>query len=85
MAWLQSSTSNIIMRLPAFRIPDAYRLGDRLIDSILRWHRLNALQKWENWAGEDADPFWGSEVMLLGIEGQDLNSVASTDLWFIWA
>jgi hypothetical protein len=85
---------SLAKRLPAFCIPEAYRLRDKLLDSILRWHQLASQRSAEVGtpeAGEDADPFWGSEMMrerhkmLLGIEGQDLKSVASTDLGFIWA
>lgn len=84
---------SLAMRLPIFCIPGAYRLRNKLLNSIMRWHRL-ASQLSAAMHGpekEDADLFWGSTMMrkryemLLKIEGQDLRSVASTDLGFIWA
>lgn len=94
---------SLAKRLPVVFIPEAYRLRNKLLDSIMRWHRLasrlsaatrgrrsNNGNDEDKGAG-DADPFWGSTMMrerhemLLGIGDQDLKSVASTDLGFIWA
>lgn len=84
---------SLAKRLPAFWIPNAYRLRDKLLSSIRKWHDF-AKENFVNMNGSqhlDDDPLWGSEMikhrhkMLLGIGNQDSDSVASTDLGFIWA
>ncbi|KAE8382376.1 cytochrome P450 [Aspergillus bertholletiae] len=83
-------------RLPSWLIPEAHCLRDKLLDAIMKWHRQAALlskvmPSHEMADGGEADPYWGSAMMrernrmLLSIEGQDAQSVASADLGFIWA
>ncbi|PWY88576.1 cytochrome P450 [Aspergillus sclerotioniger CBS 115572] len=83
-------------RLPAWMIPGAYRLRDELLRAIMKWHRqatelTTETTKQTNSNQGDADPHWGSAMMrernkmLLKIDRQDPQSVASTDLGFIWA
>ncbi|KAE8396125.1 cytochrome P450 [Aspergillus alliaceus] len=83
-------------RLPSWLTPEAYSLRDELLLSIMRWHQeatfLSETMTISEQASEGgADPYWGSAMMrerhkmLLSIEGQDLKSVASTDLGLIWA
>ncbi|RAL05357.1 cytochrome P450 [Aspergillus ibericus CBS 121593] len=83
-------------RLPAWLIPGAYRLRDELLRAIMKWHQRatelsTATPDRPKASQGEADPHWGSAMMrernrmLLRIDGQDLQSVASTDLGFIWA
>lgn len=84
---------SLAKRLPEFCIPRAYRVRGRLLRSIKQWHEHARASSAgvEAAPDEDADPFWGSRMvrernrMLLNVEHQDYNSVASTDLGFIWA
>ncbi|GCB28270.1 cholesterol 7-alpha-monooxygenase [Aspergillus awamori] len=79
-------------RLPSWLIPEGYQLRDKVLSGIMKWHKrateLSARHSAD--VGED-DPYWGSAMMrerhkmLLGIDEQDLRSVASTDLALIWA
>ncbi|GKZ21546.1 hypothetical protein AbraIFM66951_006728 [Aspergillus brasiliensis] len=79
-------------RLPSWLIPEGYRLRDEVLRGIMKWHKRATELSQNNTAdlGED-DPYWGSAMMrerhkmLLGIDEQDLRSVASTDLALIWA
>lgn len=84
---------SLAKRLPAFWIPDAYEIRNKLLLSIKRWHafaraRSDKAQKPQI---EDSDQFWGCEMirsrhkMLLGVKDQDFDSLASTDLGLIWA
>lgn len=84
---------NLAKQLPRVCIPESYRLRTKLLQSIKRWHafaRTHSVEKKEL-LNEDADVLWGSETikdrykMLLDFENQDYDSVASTDLGFIWA
>lgn len=78
-------------RLPRFLIPKAYELRDKLIASIMRWHQLAAIISWSDANKDSGVSPWGSTMMcrrhamLLKTDGQDLRSVASTDLGLIWA
>ncbi|PLB54879.1 cytochrome P450 [Aspergillus steynii IBT 23096] len=78
-------------RLPRFLIPRAYKLRNELIASIMRWHQLATILSWPEADEEKEISLWGSTMMrrrhamLLKTEGQDLRSVASTDLGLIWA
>ncbi|EED13965.1 conserved hypothetical protein [Talaromyces stipitatus ATCC 10500] len=83
-------------RLPAWLIPGPYRLRDELIRAVMKWHQrateLSEASPENTLANEsEVDAYWGSAMMrerhqmLLKIEGQDLESVASTDLGLIWA
>lgn len=80
-------------RVPISCMPAVYKSRTGLLQSIKNWHALagahSAATKMAH--EEDADPFWGSKTirdrfkMLLDVENQDFDSVASTDLGFIWA
>lgn len=84
---------SLAKRLPAFWIPEAYRLRNKLLRSVKEWHTTARAHSDElkGMQNEGADPVWGSEMirnrykMLLSVENQDFDSVASTDLGFIWA
>ncbi|KAM4054663.1 cytochrome p450 [Hirsutella rhossiliensis] len=84
---------SLARRLPWFCIPKTYRLREKLLAAVRRWHSdaptgTTAAEA----AGEPhRDPGWATGMMreryttLLGANGQDEASVASTDLAFIWA
>lgn len=80
-------------RLPRFCIPAAYKSRTALLQSIGKWHAFASMHSAEAKMTheEDADPLWGSKMirdrfkMLLDVENQDFDSVASTDLGLIWA
>lgn len=82
---------SLVKRLPFFWIPEAYRLREKLLLAIKRWH-----------AGLIGNENEGKEVrndgviqtpqairdrlrMLLSVDKQDFDAVASTDLGLIWA
>ena len=84
---------SLAKRLPVFCIPAAYRSQTKLLQSIKKWHAFARTHSngVETSRDEDSDPLWGSKMirdrfkMLLDVENQDYDSVASTDLGFIWA
>ena len=84
---------SLAKRLPAFCIPRAYKLRKRLLLCIREWHNFATTHsdKARKIGEDDGHPFWGCVMirdrykMLLGVEKQDCDSVASTDLGFIWA
>ncbi|KAF2710377.1 cytochrome P450 [Pleomassaria siparia CBS 279.74] len=83
---------HLAKRFPRFLIPNAYRVRDRLLAQIKNWYQYARVQFGEDAMDENGewDPFWGSsmnrqrQAMLLNIDGQDDDSVASTDLGLIW-
>ena len=84
---------SLAKRLPWFCIPKAYGLRNRLLQSVKNWHAYARSKSTEGSGDEenDTDLFWGSKRirdrnrMLLDVVDQDYDSVASTDLGFIWA
>ena len=85
---------NLARRVPKFWSPEPYRLRDKLLLCIKKWHalaRAHSDRQESQVQREEAEPFWGSEMikdrhkMLLGVKDQDYDSLASTDLGFIWA
>ena len=84
---------SLAKRLPIFCIPGAYKLRSKLLDSIKKWHTFAASNSEidAHLGDEDFDQLWGSQMMrdryrmLLDVEHQDCDSVASTDLALIWA
>lgn len=76
---------SLAKRLPFFWIPEAYRLREKLLLSVKRWHA--GLIGCENEGNDVQTPkFIRDRVkMLLSIDNQDFDAVASTDLGFIWA
>ena len=84
---------SLAKRLPVYWMPQAYRLRKKLLLAIKKWHALARMNsdKAKNTPDEEAASLWGSEMiqdrykMLLSIENQDNNSVASTDLGLLWA
>ena len=88
-----TAVMNLARRLPSFITPRAYKLRASLLSSITRWYKFveSKAEDSDIDANDEIDPFWGSAMMrerqdmLLKIKDQDRNSVASTDLGFIWA
>ena len=84
---------NLARRLPSFIIPKAYRLREELLSSIKRWYSFAKKGSRERKTDpiDGSDLFWGSAMMrdrhdmLVDLDDQDIDSVASTDLGFIWA
>ena len=84
---------SLARRLPAFCNPQAHRVRRKLLGCIKRWHEFARAKSGVRGDsdGNDFDPVWGSRMMrerqdvLLGIQNQDYDSVAATDLAFIWA
>ncbi|KAL8847243.1 MAG: hypothetical protein Q9221_007699 [Calogaya cf. arnoldii] len=80
-------------RLPALCMPNAYRARRRLLHSIKEWHAYatKSSPREDTAPDGDIDSLWGSRMMrernsmLLDVEVQDRDSVASTDLGLIWA
>jgi hypothetical protein len=79
--------------LPSFVIPRAYKNRGRWIKHLKSWYAHARSQITEsNVDGDrDGDRLWGSELMrnrqtdLLGVEGQNDESLAAADLGLIWA
>ncbi|KAF2470377.1 cytochrome P450 [Lindgomyces ingoldianus] len=83
---------NLARRVPWFINPKPYRLRKKIVESIKRWHSAAKLVSDSVTASaSDADSAWGSSIMkdrhemLMNSEGQDEDSVASTDFGLIWA
>ena len=79
-------------RLPKLIIPEAYKLREKLLRDIKSWQAV-ARERFDDskvYKDGDGDPFWGSELMrsrqklLLRVDNQDYDSMASTDLGLIW-
>jgi hypothetical protein len=78
---------------PRFMIPNAYRTQNRLLNQLKRWYAYARENFDDTFVDEDGngDCFWGSEMMrsrqrfLLQVDGQDDDSLASSDLGLIWA
>lgn len=84
---------SLARRIPSFIIPKGYRLRKKLLSSIKRWYLFAKKHIRERSIDHiiGLDRFWGSTMMrerhdmLLNLDHQDIDSVASTDLGFIWA
>ncbi|KAI9706642.1 MAG: hypothetical protein M1836_003651 [Candelina mexicana] len=84
---------SLAKRLPIFCVPRTYRLRRKLLQCIKRWHTYARTHSagHESVGNQDDDPYWGCKMIrdrymaLCGTEGQDHDSVASTDLAFIWS
>ncbi|KAL9605492.1 MAG: hypothetical protein Q9179_001298 [Wetmoreana sp. 5 TL-2023] len=84
---------NLARRVPSLIIPSAYRLREKLLSSIKRWYLFAKTHSGERKIDpiDGSDPIWGSAMMrerhdmLVSLDYQDIDSVASTDLGFIWA
>ncbi|KAL9017074.1 MAG: hypothetical protein Q9185_005585 [Variospora sp. 1 TL-2023] len=84
---------SLAKRLPWICIPQAYIVRRRLFQYVKRWHTFAKASspRAEDVQEDDVNAFWGSKTireryeMLLDVESQDQDSVASTDLGFIWA
>lgn len=82
---------SLAKRLPFFWIPEAYRLREKLLLSVKKWHA--GLIGYENEGtkvqskGDIQTPqaIRDRVRMLLSIDNQNCDAVASTDLGFIWA
>lgn len=79
--------------LPSFIIPRAYRNRERLVEHLKSWyaHARSQFSESNIDLDGDGDKLWGSELMrnrqkdLLGVEGQNDESLAAADLGLIWA
>ncbi|KAJ5658225.1 cytochrome P450 [Penicillium longicatenatum] len=86
------ATPSLSKRLPRWLIPRAYRVRDSLLGQILAWYENARAQFKDSLIDTDGngDPCWGSEMMrerqefLLAVDGQDDESLASSDLGLIW-
>ncbi|KAL8915923.1 MAG: hypothetical protein Q9172_006566 [Xanthocarpia lactea] len=80
-------------RLPIICAPKTYWLRRKLLECIKRWHTYARTHSagFESTGDQDSDPLWGCKMirerylMLRDTEDQDHESVASTDLAFIWS
>ena len=84
---------SFLKRPPRFLFPKMYQVRDAVLLDIKRWHAFarKSFKESDIYADGDGDPYWGSELMryrqktLLGMDNQDLDSVAATDLGLVWA
>ena len=84
---------SLAKRLPIIFTPRAYWLRRRLLQSIKKWHNYARIHspRHHSVGDQDEDPYWGCKMIrdryatLRDIENQDQDSLASTDLAFIWS
>lgn len=84
---------SLAKRIPKFWLPEAYKLRDKLVLCVKRWHQSVRRQtKIEpGCCNSSFDDIWGSKMireryeLLTSVKGQDPDSVASTDLGLLWA
>ena len=84
---------SLAQRVPSFWIPAAYRLRDKLLFGVKRWHQSSSrhFSRGDSNSDPQNEAIWGSRTirerhkMLLGVKNQNVSSVASTDLGLIWA
>ena len=84
---------SLAKRLPILFAPRAYRLRRKLLQYIKRWHNYARTHSagYESVGDQDDDPYWGCKMIrdryatLCDTKHQDHDSVASTDLAFIWS
>ena len=83
---------SLAKRLPIICAPRTYWLRRKLLQYIKRWHTYARTHSagYERVGDQDGDPYWGCKmirdryVTLRDAENQDHDSIASTDLAFIW-
>lgn len=83
----------LAQRIPSFWIPQAYRVRDCLFNAVKAWHAQarSFSESRGSLSNEELRHWWGTKMMkdrnemLLKTTGQNEDSVASTDLAFIWA
>ena len=88
-----SVVMRLAQRLPIFCAPRTYWLRYQLLQSIKKWHTYARIHSagFERVNDEDIDPLWGCRMIrdrfarLRDINNQDYDSLASTDLAFIWS
>ena len=94
MLWdFDSVVTGLAKRFPIICAPKKYWLRRKLIQCVKNWHRYATIHSTESESaeGRDVDPLWGSRMirerysMLHNIKSQDPDSIASTDLAFIWS
>lgn len=84
---------SLAKRLPILFAPKAYWRRRKLLHSIKRWHTYARTHSagYESVGDQDGDPYWGCKMIrdryeaLCDSENQDHDSVAATDLAFIWS
>ncbi|CAH0038134.1 unnamed protein product [Clonostachys solani] len=84
---------SLAQRYPRIWIPKTYSIRDRLLAAVKKWHaeavKNDEVSEFDD--GKLTDSWWGTKMMkeryrlLLGGTGQDEDSVASTNLAFIWS
>ncbi len=91
---LDVSIVDMSRRYPRFWIPAAYRTRDKLLLEIKKWHATlgkGDKEPFDDAADMEPWPRWATKMarerykMLKTTTAQDGDSVASTDLAFIWA
>lgn len=88
-----SAVPTLSKGVPRCIAPEAYRIRDKMLHMIKKWHAYARKHFDDNLIGADGDfdPFWGSEHMryrqktLLNVDGFDEDALASSDLGLIWA
>ena len=84
---------SLAKRLPILFTPRAYWLRRKSLRHIKKWHNYARTHSagYESVGDQDRDPYWGCKMMkdryatLCDTKNQDHDSVASTDLAFIWS
>jgi hypothetical protein len=88
------SVMDLARRLPVFLAPSAHRAKAKVLKGIKQWHRAAAAQYDPDYVSpfdDGFEPAWGCAMMrdrqrmLLNIDNQDQDAVASADLALIWA
>ena len=82
---------SMMIGLPRWWIPEAYRLRDSLIRDVKQWHAIaRARFRESDIATDGTDPWWGSAFMrerqniLKNVERWGLDDIASSDMGIFW-
>ena len=89
---IDGAVITLAKRLPIVFAPRTYWLRRKLLLQIKRWHTYARARSAEHQNAEDkdSDPYWGCKMIrdryktLRATQSQDDDSMASTDLAFIW-
>lgn len=83
---------DLMKGLPAWYIPEAYRLRKNLIEDVKKWHAKarEGFRETDIDKEGGADPWWGSafmrerQKMLEKVDNWDYDSLASSDFGVLW-